>query len=816
MMQTSRGVVRPVSCGKPQSPVKVPFGPIANCEIIDSVSEGTTAPKFLIHNIQKYKNEFECKLLDNLKLGVNRFTQKITSMSIQHNILLALYMKHINYCEKFVFHREGVHDSDGFVIEEKENELALIVKAGGTLEDFRSFVDLVRDFSQDVDSSSAIEPSASKTPIASKKKSLGSGDTAGEKVPSKFPRLSDVVRDNETKELKDKDGLEQAYAHSHTAISHISLSKISIPTEIEDEIDMERVKFIKSSILKKYDPSLAVLVVCPVDMTIDSNNYDQDYYIVQKVHCLKTFKVLEESNQFRGLFGHHDGKVLCIVLDSNRADLMQYGNVRKHMINSECAKSVPMCQDLIHQFHILKRKCSSDSSIDCLKTIDRMAKLAHISPDDITALKKILKWSSDGRNKFIEVLKEYELYKTVDVKGRSYQKDLVKGKKQRFPNTLLRSLSKVSEIYFLENSCDVLNGKLSLKALADNFKETVEVGKVLKTLVYLSGSAIDILRAEYPGKFEYEKMKSFVGAVWQKDVKNQRGLELEQYFEDVLRSDSNQEISVPVTLVTFMDVREVFYEMEVMKKSDIIIYLMNKFDKDLIADVTVDIIESYEKLHVALLVFPSHADYFCVMSYLCSIESKTSMIKFFKAIPVMFKVSEVQDSDVVENVKFGILYGKIPQLLSSLFVFYDSLTQLKTVVQSISGGKKLKVAVVIDPGFEVGKVHYENMDKIFTYYGNHEDISRLEKLLASDKVHAMADESYMSRNKNSNDLSIYEYTDESSTGTGGNYEDENTPSTSNTPCKTQKMDLSGDSGYNPGTSLNASRSLLDEIIEAVL
>ena len=129
--------------------------------------------------------------------------------------------------------------------------------------------------------------------------------------------------------------------------------------------------------------------MCQVELTNDSNNYDQDYYIVEKVHCLKTFKVLEESNQFQGLFGHHHGKVLCIVLDSNRADLMQYGNVRKHMINSECAKSVPMCQDLIHQFHILKRKCSSDSSIDCLKSIDRMAKLAHISPDDITALKKI-------------------------------------------------------------------------------------------------------------------------------------------------------------------------------------------------------------------------------------------------------------------------------------------------------------------------------------------------------------------------------------------------------------------------------------------
>ena len=62
--------------------------------------------------------------------------------------------------------------------------------------------------------------------------------------------MSDVVRDNETKELKDKDGLERAYAESHTAIRHISLSKISIPSEIEDEIDMERVKLIKSSILK--------------------------------------------------------------------------------------------------------------------------------------------------------------------------------------------------------------------------------------------------------------------------------------------------------------------------------------------------------------------------------------------------------------------------------------------------------------------------------------------------------------------------------------------------------------------------------------
>ena len=81
-------------------------------------------------------------------------------------------MKHINYCENFVFHREGVHDSDGFVVEEKEIELALIVKAGGTLEDFRSFVDLVRAFSQDVDSSSTIEPSAPKPPIASKKNPL--------------------------------------------------------------------------------------------------------------------------------------------------------------------------------------------------------------------------------------------------------------------------------------------------------------------------------------------------------------------------------------------------------------------------------------------------------------------------------------------------------------------------------------------------------------------------------------------------------------------------------------------------------------------
>ena len=144
------------------------------------------------------------------------------------------------------------------------------------------------------------------------------------------------------------------------------------------------------------------------------------------------------------------------------------------------------------------------------------------------------------------------------------------------------------------------------------------------------------------------------------------------------------------------------------------------------------------------------------------------------------------------------------------------MTQLKTVVQSISGGNKLKVAVVIDPGFEVGKVHYENMDKIFTYYGNHEDISRLEKLLASDKVHAMADESDKSRNKDINDLSIYEYSDESSTSTGVNYEDENTPSTSNTPCKTQEMNLRGNSGYNPGISLNASRSLLDEIIGSVL
>ena len=163
---------------------------------------------------------------------------------------------------------------------------------------------------------------------------------------------------------------------------------------------------------------------------------------------------------------------------------------------------------------------------------------------------------------------------------------------------------------------------------------------------------------------------------------------------------------------------------------------------------------------------------------------------------LLFKVAPTIESDVIVNVKFGILFGKIPFMRNSIFVHYDSLNHQESIVDSLSSDK-IKVAVVTDPGVPIIKVHSAKFDKLFSYYGTTESIAKFKKYLAADRKNIM-ERSHSSER-------VYDFVADG---------DENIPSTSNTPRK--NINESTDSGFQVnGKSLDASRSLLDSIIESV-
>ena len=113
----------------------------------------------------------------------------------------------------------------------------------------------------------------------------------------KVTKLSktETIEENEKKELEDagEGGLETLYSYSLVGFAHVLLSNISISPEMQVKVNNFRVMFSKTSMKKRYDPSKAVLVICPEqDGThVDVRNVkDMKFFVVQKVHCLRAFQ----------------------------------------------------------------------------------------------------------------------------------------------------------------------------------------------------------------------------------------------------------------------------------------------------------------------------------------------------------------------------------------------------------------------------------------------------------------------------------------------------------------------------------------------
>ena len=512
----------------------------------------------------------------------------------------------------------------------------------------------------------------------------------------------------------------------------------------------------------------------------------QQFYVVQKVQCLQAFKELEKRNEFKGLYGHQSGKVLCYLLNTNRSDIIQYGNARENMISSQCVRKFGP-QEILHHFHCLTMK--EDSSVNVVMVAERMAKLACVGPDECTALSKLCKWTGPAFAALMEVVDVFEHYKTLDVKSSGNQQALEMGLKMRITNILLRRLGKVTEKYFIENYEQVIKNKISLRELTENFLETVEVEKVYSSLSLISNFAsVEALITAHPGKFEFKKMITFIGAVWSKTSRNELGARLEKYHDSVV-ADSGEEFENPVEFVAYQDIKKVFDDEDISKKSDLIIFVMSDLDKNVIGDIIAEVLGGVKEFHAAVLVFARERDYFDVLTYLRSQESTTSLIKDFKLVPLLFKVDPKSKEEVVENVMYGLVFGKLTLLKSPFVVNYGDLCQLRKVVESTCPAKK-QIALVCGLGVPSIKLHGPDFDKKVTYYASELEILRFKKKLAADKTPVVVEETLSDNDEEEYESDEEEEAsddeDESAHVTSEGQEPEETTSiasTSNTPAK---------------------------------
>ena len=245
----SRGVSGAFSSSPKSQVIKQPWGPFTKCEYKVDRNNEQLLQKLKFVNINSESVCLDLLLFKPLQEEINALTQKIKAICTQKQFsLLACYLSLVQQSEGFVYHDE-IHDKHGFLINQNGLQLQDVQAAGGSLESYLEFRNLVQSCAQIVSNSN---------PKVKRKSENDNSSTA------KLSRNDQILADEKI-ELERKEGLEHNYRRSYIGISSIALKNISVHPDLMHSIVKEKVPEIMENMKSRYDPSLSILVVCPVD-----------------------------------------------------------------------------------------------------------------------------------------------------------------------------------------------------------------------------------------------------------------------------------------------------------------------------------------------------------------------------------------------------------------------------------------------------------------------------------------------------------------------------------------------------------------------
>ena len=100
------------------------------------------------YRFRNARNQFASlkdSLLNNLDFSDSNFSRHVTRLvSTEKKMkLLALYVSMTNFFQDFVHHREGLHNSHGFLLEDEDKMRKEITEAGGSVQGLIEFVEMV-------------------------------------------------------------------------------------------------------------------------------------------------------------------------------------------------------------------------------------------------------------------------------------------------------------------------------------------------------------------------------------------------------------------------------------------------------------------------------------------------------------------------------------------------------------------------------------------------------------------------------------------------------------------------------------------------
>ena len=207
------------------------------------------------------------------------------------------------------------------------------------------------------------------------------------------------------------------------------------------------------------------------------------------------------------------------------------------------------------------------------------------------------------------------------------------------------------------------------------------------------------------------------------------------YCIKVVKCDSEtSEVIDPVKFVEIVTIKDFETIATPLDPFDMMIVNFKNAHPDFCLELINKLIRSDKIMHAALMIFELETQQFENLS--CLRSNSFGDMERFKIVPVYFNNFKQKLGDkgrFLENMSYGILFGRFSVLIPPLKRAYRNLDNLPEIVTSICP-PEAKVALVTDSGIPLIKIHTSDLSYQVVYFGTRDSISKFQKKLSKDKT----------------------------------------------------------------------------------
>ena len=713
MVRKANGKKGPFTSAGPNSKLRPAWDSILNCEYEKTSKPGGGLKcEFLCTSSENDRHRFRADLIDPFMNSKDSLMQKTSELVLNNPKLLGLYLSLLSRSKDFFNHSEK-YDENGFMKDKSGITIDHLSEAGGTLQELEAFLQLGRENFVDLGEAGCED---------AKMRSRKITDFFNPKLTTKKMSKQEIVEKNFREVISSEEGLEKSLTTQYVDYTMIPISRLQKSPELFVKINQSKVDDLAASMYERYDPTAAVLMVCPKDYDqFDLNGEADVYYVVHGSHRWAAMKLLEQRGLLSKLPGMVDKKVACFVIKKATAVVTNYCNLRSNDLAAEYQSNPRIYQIIFVYLGLLK--CSKDP-YQSQNDITKICHSRRVHQDDIAAIQKICQWSESGLNKLSAVLEKYQNYTTSDVAAKGDRTALRRRESKKMTQSMFRALGRVGEDMFEENYEKVLSNDMSLKSLVDQNESHLLLQKTERNAVLAAGvGSAEELRTKYPQRFEPNTLRNYLGAEVYGKKANMQGDNLRSYVKSV---KSGTEYQCPVKLDSCENILEIGSEF--INRFDIVIFEASSVPEDYLSFVINNVGSSFtptDENRAILLLLSCQDDLLKVLNtlecwrnkpgfsvYLCSFEKEKG---------------KVDEKKLKENASYCVLFGKVNVHTGNLKSVSKPIeSELPRIVAQISK-PSAKIAYISLGNGEVMKLHRMEDNRLVNYIVNKNMKEKLTK-----------------------------------------------------------------------------------------